>query len=400
MNKWTEDNIRLAIQMFEDDYTYKQVAETLTEKTGVTFSYDSVKHKIKRTLGLEDNKGKTIEQDLPQEKVEHKKDGSIVNTTVIQMKKEEMKDSIKVMKAHGFDPSAWELISATNNFWQQGNQYGKKDLYQSKIMVKPIGMNSKENLQEFMRVFKNSIKPISFKQVNSGVRNLVIPLADMHFGVTTISDLKDKIIDIKEVILKGYETIVIEQLGDLFHSSQINSSQTLRGTLLDDVDMPRAIEDAKLFFDCIIEYCVSNSKKVVVETTCGNHSGNLEYMFLEYLKARYNQVEVKNNASFRTAYQIGRVGIMLTHGDTAKKDLPMLFANEYSDIWSTSTYRELHTGHFHSELVKDHKGVVQRQMGTLKKNDKYEIQNGWTMNKKIIQLLEYDNNRLRVIYEI
>lgn len=399
MNKWSEENIRFAVEMREDGYTFGQIAESLTDKNDMVYSYDSVKHKVKRSMGLEDNEGKPIKKEHT-EKTEHKADGSLVNTTVIEMKKEDMKDSIKVMKAHGFDPSAWELVNATNNFWQQGNQFGKKDLYQSKIIVKPIGLNKKENMQEFMRVFKESIKPISYKNSKSGKKNLVIPLADMHFGVTKLEDLTDKIIGISEVIENGYDTIVIEQLGDLFHSSQINSSQTLRGTILDDVDMPLAIEHAKSFFDMIIKRSVMSSNNVIVETTCGNHSGNLEYLFLEYLTAKYPQIKVKNNASFRTAYQIGNVGIMLTHGDTAKKDLPMLFANEYPDIWANSTYRELHTGHFHSELVKDHKGLIQRQMGTLKKNDKYEIMNGWTMNKKIIQLLEYDKYKLRVIYEI
>ena len=40
-----------------------------------------------------------------------------------------------------------------------------------------------------------------------------------------------------EVLSKGYKQIVIGQLGDLFHSSQIKKSVTMAGTQLDDGDM-------------------------------------------------------------------------------------------------------------------------------------------------------------------
>jgi len=43
---------------------------------------------------------------------------------------------------------------------------------------------------------------------------------------------------------------------------------------------------------------------------------------------------------------------MFTHGDGAKKDsLPMIFANEKSDIWSTCKYKECHLGHIHTQMV-------------------------------------------------
>ena len=65
-------------------------------------------------------------------------------------------------------------------------------------------------------------------------------------------DVKGHLDRLLELINKGYKTIVIEQLGDLFHFSQMWSSQTLKGTLLDEVNMMQAVEDAKQFFDVLV----------------------------------------------------------------------------------------------------------------------------------------------------
>ena len=79
---------------------------------------------------------------------------------------------------------------------------------------------------------------------------------------------------------------------------------------------------------------------------------------------------------------------MITHGQYGKrKDLPMLFATEFSDIWSKATTREIITGHFHTQQTNDYQGVIHRQLGTIKPNDSYEIENGWTMGKKYCSCL-------------
>lgn len=91
----------------------------------------------------------------------------------------------------------------------------------------------------------------------------------------------------------------------------------------------------------------------------------------------------------------------MTNGQYAKKkDLPMLFANEFKTIWSNCKTLEIHTGHYHSLETHNYQGVTHRQLGTIKENDPYEIENGWTMNDKVLQLFEYDSERLKVTYDI
>lgn len=399
--KWTSEYRALVKRLYEQGLSTRQVVNYFFDNYGLNVSRRSVQryrgvqtqsNAIKRNSNaFERNKVKDITRGT---EIVLNKDGSQSSSTTLQMTSEQAKDPDFVLRAHGFDPSEWDIISARNNFWQQNSQdNGLIDLYQSKITVKP---KSDDELtpQDIANLFKADIKPYTVNQVARDTHNLVVPLPDLHFGITTMLDVKGHLDSLLELINKGYKTIVIEQLGDLFHSSQMWSSQTLKGTLLDEVDMVQAVEDAKQFFDVLVIAALKNSTTLHIKQMAGNHSANLEYLFMEYLKAKYPQVVIKNNIKFRDAYLLDNVGIMLAHGDLAPKNLPMLMANEFGGVWSLSHSREIHKGHFHNEKTIDNGGVISRQLGTVKPNDKYEIMNGWTLSKKELYALEYDSDKL------
>lgn len=389
--KWTSEYRALVKRLYEQGMSTRQVIDYFYDQYGLNVSRRSVQRYRGVQTQSKHNKIKDVQRGT---EIVLNKDGSQSSSTTLQMTSEQAKDPDFVLRAHGFDPTEWDIISARNNFWQQNSQEnGLIDLYQSKITVKP---KSDDELtpQDIANLFKADIKPYTIKQVARDTHNLVVPLPDLHFGITTMLDVKGHLDRLLELINKGYKTIVIEQLGDLFHSSQMWSSQTLKGTLLDEVNMVQAVEDAKQFFDVLVTASLKNSTTLHIKQMAGNHSGNMEYMFMEYLKAKYPQVVIKNNIQFRDAYLLDNVGIMLAHGDLAPKNLPMLFANEFGGAWSLSHSREIHKGHFHKEKTVDDGGVISRQLGTVKPNDKYEIMNGWTLSKKELYALEYDSDKL------
>ena len=391
--KWTSEYRALVKRLYEQGMDTRQVIDYFYDHYGLNVSRRSVQRYRKGATHkpVKETKIKDVQRGT---EIVLNKDGSQSSSTTLQMTSEQAKDPDFVLRAHGFDPSEWDIISARNNFWQQNSQEnGLIDLYQSKITVKP---KSDDELtpQDIANLFKADIKPYTIKQVARDTHNLVVPLPDLHFGITTMLDVKEHLDRLLELINKGYKTIVIEQLGDLFHSSQMWSSQTLKGTLLDEVNMVQAVEDAKQFFDVLVTASLKNSTTLHIKQMAGNHSGNMEYMFMEYLKAKYPQVVIKNNIKFRDAYLLDNVGIMLAHGDLAPKNLPMLMANEFGGVWSLSHSREIHKGHFHKEKTVDEGGVISRQLGTVKPNDNYEIMNGWTLSKKELYALEYDSDKL------
>ncbi|TKL05308.1 helix-turn-helix domain-containing protein [Enterococcus sp. ARL09-542] len=401
ITKWTEQQVKRLSELANEGLTNIEIAPMLSEEFGKEFSWPSVRSKRTR-LGLPPSE-KNMRVKQPSDhsiKVNehHNPDGTIsqaefeVKMAFYQKQSKTPKD---ILLYKGYDPDEWEISQVTTNEWTTNTADIQKWNQQLKFVVKP------KHKAFDVSAFTESIEPVKLTAIKTGDRNLFIGLADWHFGITKLEDLQDKLARMIEVISKGYKQIVIGQLGDLFHSSQIKKSVTMAGTQLDDVDMETAIKDARAFFDVLITECVRHSKQVTVEHAEGNHSGSIEYMFLLYLEAKYPDIKVNYHNKYRQAFMLDNVAIMITHGQYGKrKDLPMLFATEFSDIWSKATTREIITGHFHTQQTNDYQGVIHRQLGTIKPNDSYEIENGWTMGKKVLQLFEYDSERLRVTYDI
>ena len=387
---WTEQEIDRLKELINEGYTNKEIAFILSNEYGREFTKISVKSKrqrLKTATPPRENSSKT----------EIKSDGTQTHQIKVRMTEEQSKDPAYVLQAHGYSPDSWELIQATNNIWEQNNQTdGLIQLYQSKIVVKPRAAVS---IQALATKLLQSTKPITIQPIIKGKCNLVIPLADLHFPILSAQKFKTYLSDVLATINKGYKTIVIEVLGDIFHSNAMKASQTIKGTQLEDVDMVEAIELAKTFFITLIDESLRKSSEVRIEFASGNHS-DFEYLFLMYLETLYPQVTVNKHNLPRIAYQLDNVGIMLTHGHFGKKgDYPMLFATEFRDVWSKSTWLEIHQGHYHSMEAQNLKGVIHRQLGTIKPNDQYESENGYTMNYKITQAFEYPADKLKVIYE-
>lgn len=388
---WTEQEIDRLKALVSEGKTNKEIASILSIEYGREFSKISVKSKRQR---LKEAKPPRINSS----KTEIKSDGTQTHQIKVRMTEEQSKNPDYVLQAHGYSPDSWELIQATNNIWEQNNREdGLIQLYQSKIVVKPRVAVS---IQALATKLLQSTKPIKIQPIIKGERNLVIPLADLHFPILTERKFESYLSDVLAMINKGYKTIVFEVLGDIFHSNAMKSSQTIRGTQLEDVDMVEAIKLAKAFFIVLIDESLRKSAEVRIEFASGNHS-DFEYLFLMYLETLYPQVTVNKHNQPRIAYQLDNVGIMLTHGHFGKKgDYPMLFATEFRDVWSKSSWLEIHQGHYHSMEAQNLKGVIHRQLGTIKPNDQYESENGYTMNYKSTQAFEYSADKLKVIYEL
>ena len=328
-------------------------------------------------------------------------DGSQTSSTVIQMQADQIKDVNYVLRAHGFSETDWELVSARNNFWQQKNsEQGLVDLYQSKITVKPK-LKTGLQVEDIIKSFNNVIKSVEVTNVKKGNDNIVIPLFDMHFGITKLEMLEDHLHKIANILKKGYKRVEIIIGGDVLHSDFITKSQTSSNTQLDPVKTIRALNEAESFFSTLIELSLKMSEIVEVKAVSGNHDTDSQFYFVWGMSQKFPQVDFENVLNTdRLAFQFGKIGILVAHGNLALKRLPMLFANEFPDIWSSSTYRMVASGHYHTEKLADSDGVVTHQFGTAKPNDPYEHANGYTVARKHLQMLEFDSEKLLATYEI
>ncbi len=386
----------------DQEFSYPTIAKKLNKEFNISVSASSVNHALldyRRGKYHFNDEKKSKDREL-KNKIRINEDGSEESTILIKMTEAQTKSKEFVLKAHGFNPSEWSIVNVVNNLWQQHSiQDGTVDLYQSKIIVKPkTGLS----LEEQLAFLTENVKPLQLPDVKQSLStgNLVIPLADMHWGIMTFNDYLPILKRLIEIIKQGYNRIVIEQLGDYYHSDQINSSQTVKATHLNEVDMPKAIHDGEKFMFTLIEMAYQYCNHLSVKYVGGNHSYDLEYMFEELLRLKYPQVDVDINNGYRDAYLLDQVGIIISHGDKALNKIPMLFASEFSDVWAKANYRESHNGHYHFSKDIDSNGVVNRQIPVFKKGDSYEYENGLTMSAKRMEAFEYYPDGPKAVYYI
>lgn len=395
--KWTEEYKSLVKKLYTQGMDTRQVIDYFFDNYGLNVSRRSVQRYRGVQTQSKHNKVKDIERGT---EIVLNKDGSQSSSTTLQMTSEQAKDPDFVLRAHGFDPTEWDIISARNNFWQQNSQQnGLIDLYQSKITVKPKAKAL--SIDNVLSTFNREIKPVKVHNIAKGSNSILVALFDMHFGITRLADLESHLEQIADILKKGYKNVEIIIGGDVLHSDFLTKTQTASNTQLDHVETIRAVEEAESFFSSLLELSLKFGKRVEVKAVSGNHDTDSQYMFVWGLSKKFPQVSFENALNNkRLAFQFGKIGVMVAHGNLALKRLPMLFANEYSAIWSSSTYRMVASGHYHTEKLNDTDGVVMHQFGTVKPNDPYEVANGYTVGRKHLQLLEFDNERLKATYEV
>ena len=381
---WEKKEIKKVIELRNQGYNSHQISRMLDGR----YSAPAVRRKLMREgyplSDVMDNNYDTQEN----------ADGTQTSSTILEVIKGDELTPEDILKAHHYDPARWEIISNTSNFWKQKPE---STLYQSKIKIKPKNTIS---LKEIAKIFNENIKPIEVNNQKCGKNNLVVPLFDMHFSMAKFDDYVHVLVQLKEIMARGFKSIVVINGGDLWESDQINSAQTVKGTILNDVDMVQGIRDAKRFYDEVITCAVANSEHVDVYTTMGNHSGDLEYLFIDALSDRFPQIDVHNTDKYRQAFLLDEVGIMIGHGDRTNKKLPMLFATEFTDIWSKAKHREIMYGHWHFQKDIDDYGCITRQLGTPKPTNKYEETNGYVMAYKKLEIFEYSRDNLKAIYNL
>jgi len=384
--KWTNEDKNKIEQLVTMRLTDKEIAEEI----GKTRS--AVKHYRQRHLmnaKAEDSKEVTTEAD-----------GTQTATILMRLKHEPDKSPRTMLSLTGYDPDKFDLISSQYKVYEQhSTEDGVVPQYSITVKVRP---KTDISVSELTGIINRDVKQKRLKRTSGTLKHLlVVPLYDLHFGINSYDNMQPYLDEIQSIIYSHMpQKIVIELGGDLLHSDYLKTTKTVNGTQLDHVDSRQAWEDAASFIKNIIEPAIKNSDITELRAIGGNHDFDMQWSFVEMIKARYPQLAVFNPGSYRQVFTYGKVSIMMAHGDTAKAKLSQLFANEYPIEWSNSVWREVHWGHFHTETVKDDGGTIQRQFGTPKPSDGYEIRNGYTMNQHVLKVLEYDTNGLLAEYTL
>lgn len=262
---------------------------------------------------------------------------------------------------------------------------------------------------EFIAAVKEAVEPFvcDYDIVENGRCMLEIPLFDMHWGVAYMDHYKPVMEDILEVINSHkWDKIVIPFGQDFFHNDSIVNGQTTKGTVIEKVDMMRAVKEAKQFLYTIIENAIIMSRTVEIIYTPGNHDRSISWMFMQVLAERYghfDHVTVDDSLEYRKVITYGRNVVMVTHGDSRQataKNLAHIFPIAFSEQFAHADVREVHAGHLHHEAEADIFGVMVRRLSSGGKTDDWSNREDFIGAHKRFMLFEWGQAKLKSIHYI
>ena len=267
-----------------------------------------------------------------------------------------------------------------------------------------IKQHTENRLEELLEAIRDNtpILQISSKVVESAEGMLEIPLFDMHFGIADIDYYRNTLAEILGIVSsKHWDKIIIPVGQDLFHNDSITKGVTTKGTLIEKVDLKKAVYDAETFYFNLIDTAIKSANEVQVIYSPGNHDKTVGWFFARILKTRYGDI-VDDSTKERKAVWWNGCFIGITHGDKhtdTPNGLRGKFTMEFPTLFATAKVREIHAGHLHNEMSKDEYGVQVRRVSSGNKDDDWTTDEGYKAQKRFM-LFEYAPNRLKSIHYV
>lgn len=182
------------------------------------------------------------------------------------------------------------------------------------------------------------------------------------------------------------EKIILPIGNDLSNIDNLIKATT-SGTPQDsDTRYHRMFRRARGLTSWMIEQC-ARVAPVEVVIVPGNHDELTAWTIGQVLEAEYandRRVSFQSGPMLRKYVHYGRNLIGFTHGcDEPHKNLPQIMAVEKADVWSQTSYREWHVGHFHKQkatqpiMVDDNIGVTVRIIRAMSRTDAWHFRKGY-----------------------
>lgn len=230
---------------------------------------------------------------------------------------------------------------------------------------------------------------------------LLIPLADMHFGLNTDKDYEELRREIADKIINQYEEILFTLHGDYFHVDNFLNT-TEKGTRIDTVDFREGIQAGYRFLLPLLELALENSPNVKVVYLKGNHAPSIDYMFINGLERLYPQIEFDTSLDeFKHAW-LGNHSIFMHHGDKVENanKLVEIMVSHFGKEWGESKSRYLITGHFHHEKSLSFAGLTWYQLQSPSKHSSYDKTYGYDTSESGQMLFEFTETKRSAIYYV
>ena len=202
----TDINVDKAIDLKKEGYSWPEVAK----KMGFNDfkAIDRIRNRCRKHPRYpEIRQSQTSYLDTNNEtkyqKKDVKSDGSIGSEIKIGRKNKKVFTDEELLRLHGFDPEIFKLKSITSNEWTTpiaGSTYYN---YQSKIVA--VRKEPEVSAEDIKKVFETiQPKEIELSEEEIPKEYLLIPLADMHFGLNNQYDYAALQREIADRIMNRY----------------------------------------------------------------------------------------------------------------------------------------------------------------------------------------------------
>ena len=322
------------------------------------------------------------------------------------------------------DLDIWEVQEVVANSWPTamklkkqvvngGNEYTEEEPHQVwnwQIKVK-LKRRAPKSVQDAISGLLSDLyeKPINIPSVAYATYDephmLELSLFDAHFGKVCHSAVSGHDYNLAEATrvyenaandllakCKGFniEEILIPVGNDFFQADNWKGT-TVAGT---QVSMVESLYQEVFRSGCkAVHNLILLARQVAPVNVIwipGNHDMSVSWYMTEYLRALFSgdtSVTIDNAPAPRKYIDYGTNLIGFTHGNEEKhRDLPLIMATEVSEVFSKTSCREFHIGHFHKAKRMDHLnldehvGVKVRVLPSLSGTDAWHFKKGYVKN--------------------
>lgn len=352
----------------------------------------------------ETDKSSDIPLVAPKEVTEILKDGTMGSEKLITVSPEDINNPEVLLKAHGFNPKRFTLVSARNSRWNVGDDIK----YSSRITVKPVEtvLNKLDidYIKDYFRDYKidnyNGLK-LSYTNYDSNGECLLVTMFDVHFGRWSNKDRTGVTYDVEEAkkrLVEGthafinkfqnrkFKEIVIPVGQDFFNSEATgytSSGRHRQDNCCDFQTMFKAGTEALI--DVIDAF--SRLAPVIVIGVPGNHSYDVETCMFEVIRAYFrndSNITLDVQPSYRKYHLFGRNLMGFTHGSDEQKRIWSLMPNEAPGYWAVTQHRYFFTGHVHHMTVDEDHGVELWTIPAVVSSDAWTTKSGYTAKPRAL----------------
>lgn len=276
------------------------------------------------------------------------------------------------------DSARFEVERGVVNTWGSAKNPNK----QVKLSFRPRSIPRVEDLLQDFQEHAAKYAPRHPKKTRPAEQSgnlLEIALHDIHYGqLSWNKETRGADWDIKiaeQVFMNAVEYFaekaqayhpdrILFPIGSDFFNSDTIENTTTHGTRQDEDT--RWMKTFSLGWKMAVAAIdiLSSLADVDIVVIRGNHDEQRAFYMGEALSAWYRNsknVCVDNSPPLRKYYRHGACLLGLTHGAKESLDaLPLLMATEVPDLWSATSFREIHVGHLHHSATKSFQQATER----------------------------------------